>query len=59
MSDKKQEAPKLVEVELVKAHTHNGVPYESGAKIEVTDADRDWLEGAGVINAAPKEATKK
>lgn len=58
MSDK-QEQPKLVEVTLAKAHTHAGMPYAAGTKIKVTEADRDWLQQAGVITTAPKEATTK
>ena len=56
MSEK--EALKLVEVKLDKPHTHAGQSYAAGAKIKVTETERDWLQTAGVIvTTAPKEAS--
>lgn len=59
MNDSEKKEPKLVEVTLGKPHTHAGVPYAAGAKIKVTEADRDWLQQAGVIKTASEEAPKK
>jgi hypothetical protein len=44
-----QEAPKLVEVTLGKPHTHRGESFAAGARIKVTEVERDWLQKAGVI----------
>ena len=58
MSEK--EAPKLVEVKLDKPHTHAGQTHAAGAKIKVTETERDWLQKAGVIGTTtPKEASVK
>lgn len=56
----KQEPKKLVDVKLDKPHTHAGQQYAAGAKIKVTETERDWLQTAGVIGTtAPKEASVK
>ncbi|MGH8037007.1 MAG: DUF7210 family protein [Stenotrophomonas sp.] len=52
MSEKPE--PKQVEVTLAKSHTHAGAAYEVGAKIKVTEPERDWLVAQEVV-AATKE----
>ena len=34
---------KQVEVTLAKPHTHAGARFDAGAKIQVTESERDWL----------------
>ena len=41
MSEKPQQ--KMVEVTLAKEHNHAGKAYQAGAKIKVTEPERDWL----------------
>lgn len=41
MSEKPQQ--KTVEVTLAKDHNHAGKAYQAGAKIKVTEPERDWL----------------
>ncbi|KAF7600623.1 MAG: hypothetical protein CGU28_03125 [Candidatus Dactylopiibacterium carminicum] len=56
----KQVATKL-DVTLLKPHTHAGTRYATGDKIQVTEPERDWLAGAGIINkpaAQAKEGAK-
>jgi hypothetical protein len=58
VSDTKEAtSPKLVEVTLAKPHTHAGTPYVAGAKIKVTETERDWLAKAGVIEVEAKKET--
>ncbi|MDF3864207.1 hypothetical protein P3W53_07040 [Pseudomonas denitrificans (nom. rej.)] len=47
------------EVILTGAHTHKGVDYKAGAKIEVTQRQKAFLQQAGKVERAattPKEA---
>lgn len=37
-----------VEVELVKAHTHAGIEYGPGERIEVRPEQAEWLRALGV-----------
>lgn len=53
----KENTPKLVDVVLAKAHTHAGVSHQAGAKIQVTEPERDWLQANQVI--APSKETGK
>ncbi|MGH8039903.1 MAG: DUF7210 family protein [Stenotrophomonas sp.] len=46
--------PKLVEVTLNANHTHAGTAYAVGAKIKVTEPERDWLVAQEIV-AATKE----
>lgn len=55
--------PKLIEVTLVKRHTHAGVEYAPGTKIHVDEPTAKWLADHRIINvnAAPiaaKEGVK-
>lgn len=58
MSEKKKAEQKLVEVTLLKPHTHAGVPYDADAKIKVNEAARNWLADNKIIET-PKEAVTK
>jgi hypothetical protein len=51
------EAPvqKLVEVTLGKPHTHAGVQYADGAKIKVSEAEREWLIAHDVVTATKEK----
>lgn len=51
---KKADAPKLVEVTLAKPHTHADKDYPAGAKISVSEPDRDWLLEQKIIEPAAK-----
>lgn len=42
----------LVEVTLAKPHTHGRQRLQAGAKINVTTAQKAWLEQQGVVGAA-------
>lgn len=57
MSDPKKAEQKQVEVTLLKPHTHAGKSYDTGAKIKVDEASRDWLVANKVIET-PKEAVR-
>lgn len=48
-SDKPTEAPKLQQVKLLKAHTHEGKEYDEGAEIGVDEPTRQWLIDNKVI----------
>lgn len=52
------ESPKLVEVTLAKPHTHGGESFAAGARIKVTEVERDWLQQAGVIDVKTTKETK-
>lgn len=43
MPSVKADGPKTVEVTLSGDHTHVGKIYKAGAKIKVTEKQRDWL----------------
>lgn len=43
MSNETPKPAKQFEVTLDKPHTHAGVRHEAGAKIQVTEPERDWL----------------
>ncbi|MEW6460376.1 MAG: hypothetical protein AB1459_04540 [Pseudomonadota bacterium] len=53
----KTEKPDLVEVTLTKPHTHGRQRLQAGAKIEVTAAQKSWLEKQGVIGGKQEEVT--
>lgn len=53
-----KKTPKKTNVTLLKAHTHEGVEYPAGSKIEVTEAQRDWLISQKVV-AASNTATQE
>ncbi len=63
MSETKQtvaEQQKKIDVTLIKAHTHAGEKCPVGAKIKVTEPERDWLAANGCIKSTtPKEASDK
>ncbi|MCQ2048817.1 Uncharacterised protein [Stutzerimonas stutzeri] len=50
-----KKAPELVEVTLAKPHTHQRKPYDEGAKIKVTPAQRAILIARGIV-AGSQEA---
>lgn len=52
-AEKKRAA--LVEVTLAKPHIRKRTPYARGAKLKVTEAERDTLIERGVV-AVPREA---
>lgn len=52
---KEAAGPKRVEVTLIKPHRHAGEKHAAGAKIRVTEPERDWLVANGVIEK-PAEA---
>lgn len=56
----KEAGPKRVEVTLAKPHRHAGEKYPAGAKIQVTEHDRDWLVANEIISkpAAPAGGSK-
>lgn len=41
--------PERVKVELLKPHTHRGVSYGPGDRIEVRPDQAEWLRKAGVV----------
>ena len=43
--------PKLIEVTLLKGHTHAGVPYAKDDKIKVRPSQKVWLAANNVIAA--------
>lgn len=53
----KVKEPGLVEVTLDKAHTHKGKPFQKGATITVTPAQKAWLEARGVIGGKQEDVT--
>lgn len=53
MSETKKE-PKLVEVTLAKRHTHAGVDYDIGAKIQVTEPEKAWLVDNKIVGELPQ-----
>lgn len=55
MSNETPKPAKQVEVTLDKPHMHAGVRFEAGAKIQVTEPERDWLVANQVV--AAKAAT--
>ena len=58
MSENEQPKQKLVEVILVKPHKHAGQRYEAGAKIMVSEPDRDWLAEQKIIQTAAEAKSK-
>ena len=54
MPTKNSAAPQLelIEVVLVKAHTHKREALEAGAKIKVTAGQKAWLEKNGIVSSA-------
>lgn len=58
MSDSNKAEQKLVEVTLLKPHTHAGVRHAAGAKVKVNEAERDWLAAKQIIQT-PKEVVAK
>ena len=58
MSEKQKAEQKLVEVTLLKPHTHAGVPHAAGAKLKVNEPTRDWLATNQIIETT-KEAVAK
>lgn len=40
----KEKEPKLIEVRLVSAHTHNGTEYAAGEPFAVSEIDYAWLK---------------
>jgi len=53
------EKTKQVEVTLAKPHSHDGKSFPAGAKIKVSELERDWLVMHKIIvTTEPKEATK-
>jgi len=50
-----KKAPELVEVTLAKPHTHQRKPYDKGAKLKVTPAQRETLFARGIV-AGSQEA---
>lgn len=63
MTTKPTEAQKLIEVTLVKAHTHAGKKLPVGSKIGVTQPEQQWLIQHGIVAdpnapAATKETVK-
>lgn len=53
MSEKPQQ--KTVEVTLAKHHTHAGKAFQAGAKIKVTEPERDWLLANKVAEPAKEK----
>lgn len=49
--------PDLVEVTLTKPHTHGRQRLQAGAKIEVTPAQKSWLEKQGVVGGQQEEVS--
>lgn len=49
---------KTVEVTLEKTHTHAGESHSQGAKIQVTESEKSWLEAQGVIKTNEKKESK-
>lgn len=58
MSEKQKAEQKLVDAVLAKPHTHAGVRYDAGAKIQVNEADHAWLTANKIIETT-KEAVIK
>lgn len=54
MNKTPQQPQKLVEVTLAKPHTHAGVDYAAGAKLDVSEPIRDWMAANDIIVKAPK-----
>ncbi|MCD1640101.1 hypothetical protein K7H92_15390 [Pseudomonas stutzeri] len=50
-----KKAPDLVEVTLAKPHTHQRKPYDKGAKLKITPAQRATLIARGIV-AGTQEA---
>lgn len=50
-----KKAPELVEVTLAKPHTHQRKPYDKGAKLKVTPAQRATLIARNIV-AGSQEA---
>lgn len=53
MSEKPQQ--KTVEVTLAKDHNHAGKAYQAGAKIKVTEPERDWMVANKVAELAKEK----
>jgi hypothetical protein len=49
----------LIEVELLKEHTHNGELLDVGAKIQVDAPTAEWLGTQNIIAPPPPEAKAK
>lgn len=49
--------PELIEVVLVKAHTHKGQPLKAGEPIKVTADQKAWLQKHGVIGTQQEDVT--
>lgn len=47
----------LVEVELAGEHTHKGVDYKAGDKINVTPRQKAFLQEAGKLKGSAAKAT--
>jgi len=55
MRKKKNDDDWLIEVELIKPHTHAGKQYQKGDKIKVSKDIAKWLLKMNVINEKGKE----
>lgn len=53
----KTEKTDLVEVTLAKPHTHGRQRLKAGAKLNVTPAQKAWLESQGVVGPQQEEVT--
>ena len=49
----------MKEVELLKAHRHNGQYYKKGDVIQVSDDDANWLSQRGIAKLVNKKQTKQ
>lgn len=49
MSNETPKPAKQLEVTLAKPHTHAGARFDAGAKIQVTEPERDWLVANQIV----------
>jgi len=59
MSTKPTEAQKLIEVTLIKAHTHAGKKLPVGGKTSVTQPEQQWLIEHGIVADPNAQANTK
>lgn len=58
-TNSKSATNQLVEVTLLKPHTHAGKSYGANSQAEVTLPVAQWLHGHGIISAADLAKAKK
>ncbi len=46
-------------IELLKAHTHEGVPHKAGERIDIDEAAAKWLIERAVAKAVAPESNKQ